>query len=113
MMMRGEAGEEKKVQAQLQREPRPEQEWSKEEKSRTPNVGHGAGACPTSGWEYLDPKGRKQGPFSLEQMMKWHDTGVFKATLPLRCDPNDRFIPLKDLFPHPMVPFLRAPKRPT
>merc|ERR1719436_1411406 len=23
--------------------------------------------CPTTGWEYMDPKGKKQGPFTLEQ----------------------------------------------
>ena len=32
--------------------------------------------------------------------------------LKLRCDPNDRFLPLRELFPHPMVPFHRAPRRP-
>merc|ERR1712217_30909 len=69
--------------------------------------------CPPTGWEYMDPKGNKQGPFKLEQMQKWFEMGAFKAELPMRCCPTDRFVPLRELFPHPMVPFLRAPKRPT
>eukprot|EP00927_Polykrikos_kofoidii_P021459 TRINITY_DN20285_c0_g5_i1.p1 TRINITY_DN20285_c0_g5~~TRINITY_DN20285_c0_g5_i1.p1 ORF type:complete len:728 (+),score=152.14 TRINITY_DN20285_c0_g5_i1:114-2297(+) len=68
--------------------------------------------CPTTGWEYTDPKGNKQGPFTLEQMQSWHKRGLFKPTLLMRCNPEDRFVPLGELFPHPMVPFLRAPKRP-
>jgi len=83
--------------------------------STTRNAGpvHGASKeCPKEGWEYQDPKGRKQGPFTLDQMKSWFDKGAFKGTLPLRCDPMDRFTPLKDLFPHPMVPFQSYPKRP-
>jgi len=83
-------------------------------KSGQPQQMHGSkAACPTSGWEYMDKKGKKQGPFALEQMQKWMAMGAFKGDLPLRCDPNDRFVPLRDLFPHPMVPFHRAPKRPS
>merc|ERR1719198_2411220 len=36
-------------------------------------------ACPVSGWEYLDKKGNKQGPFSLEQMQTWFEMGAFKG----------------------------------
>lgn len=81
--------------------------------SRQPVQGHGEKQpCPATGWEYMDPKGKKQGPFTLDQMQKWFSMGAFKADLPLRCDPSDRFTPLRELFPHPMVPFHRAPKRP-
>ncbi|CAE8593650.1 unnamed protein product, partial [Polarella glacialis] len=89
----------------------------KPEKAEPPAImpvqSHGDKApCPTTGWEYMDPKGNKQGPFTLTQMQKWYNGGSFKPTLPMRCDPQDRFTPLKDMFPHPMVPFHRAPKRP-
>lgn len=110
MMMKGELGGETKSEVQLPRKLL-EDDWPREEKSTQPALGHGAGLCPRTGWEYMDPKGRKQGPFTLEQMTQWHRMGVFKGTLQVRYDPNDRFVPLQELFPHPMVPFLRAPKR--
>lgn len=82
--------------------------------ARRPNNEHGTKApCPTTGWEYMDPKGNKQGPFTLEQMQSWFNMGKLKSSLPLRCNPEDRFVPLGELWPHPMVPFLRAPLRPT
>lgn len=77
------------------------------------NNSHGAKQpCPESGWQYLDPKGNIQGPFSLEKMQKWCSMNVFKPTLKVRCHPEDRFVPLGELFPHPMIPFHSCPKRP-
>jgi translation initiation factor 2A len=119
MMMRGELGggrsgdgQRKDEHVALQKSLEAKEE--KKSASRQPDRNHGdKKPCPTTGWEYLDPKGKKQGPFALEQMVKWYEMGVFKGDLRLRCDPDDRFIPLKELFPHPMVPFHRAPKRPT
>lgn len=82
--------------------------------STQPSRVHGEKApCPATGWQYKDPKGNVQGPFTLEQMQKWFSKGAFKGNLPMRCSPDDRFIPLSELFPHPMIPFHRAPKRPT
>lgn len=68
--------------------------------------------CPATGWEYTDPKGRCQGPFSLAEMQGWHQMGYFRPELPMRCDPSDRFVPFGELFPHPQLPFQSYPKRP-
>lgn len=77
------------------------------------NIGHGdKQPCPSGGWQYRDPKGNVQGPFTLEQMQKWYAAGKIKSHLPMRCDPDDPFVPLGELFPHPMIPFHRAPRRP-
>ena len=39
-------------------------------------------------WFYLDPQGNLQGPFSRVDMLEWHGTGYFAASLMLRrtCD---------------------------
>lgn len=39
-------------------------------------------------WIYLDPQGNLQGPFSRVDMLEWHGSGYFAATLMLRrvCD---------------------------
>jgi len=68
--------------------------------------------CPASGWEYIDPKGRVQGPFSLVEMQGWHSLGYFRPDLPMRCHPADQFIKFAELFPHPQLPFQSYPKRP-
>lgn len=75
--------------------------------------GHGQKLpCPTNNWQYVDPKQNIQGPFTLTEMQTWHQLGYFKPELQMRCDPSDQFIPFKDLFPHPMIPFQSYPKRP-
>jgi hypothetical protein len=72
--------------------------------------GHGINqVCPATGWQYVDKKGRTQGPFSLTEMRQWHEMGYFALDLLLRCDPNDVFSKLADLFPHPMIPFQSYP----
>lgn len=68
--------------------------------------------CPEVGWQYVDPKGNIQGPFSLTEMKAWHGLGYFRPTLQMRCDANDKFLPFGELFPHPLIPFQSYPKRP-
>ncbi|CAK0891660.1 unnamed protein product [Prorocentrum cordatum] len=34
---------------------------------------------PAKGWEYVDPKGKTQGPFTLEQMKKWFNKGDYSS----------------------------------
>eukprot|EP00930_Biecheleria_cincta_P075221 TRINITY_DN62391_c0_g1_i1.p1 TRINITY_DN62391_c0_g1~~TRINITY_DN62391_c0_g1_i1.p1 ORF type:complete len:675 (-),score=71.09 TRINITY_DN62391_c0_g1_i1:56-2080(-) len=67
--------------------------------------------CPEHGWEYLDPAGKVQGPFSLAEMYQWNTKGYFRADLPIRCEPNQRFVALALLFPAPLVPFQSPPRR--
>lgn len=75
--------------------------------------GHGEKLpCPTSGWQYVDPKGNVQGPFTLLEMQQWNTMGYFKPGLRMRCDPDDEFVKFAELFPHPMIPFTSYPKRP-
>lgn len=69
--------------------------------------------CPTTGWQYVDPKKNIQGPFTLLEMQHWNSKGYFRPDLPMRCHPSDPFISFKELFPHPLVPFQSYPKRPT
>mmetsp|Transcript_937 Transcript_937/g.1630 ORF Transcript_937/g.1630 Transcript_937/m.1630 type:complete len:733 (+) Transcript_937:368-2566(+) len=77
-------------------------------------TGHGEKRpCPNTGWQYVDPRQNIQGPFTLLEMQQWHSMGYFRPDLPMRCDPGDRFLPFKDLFPHPLVPFKAYPRRPT
>eukprot|EP00930_Biecheleria_cincta_P082717 TRINITY_DN72389_c0_g1_i1.p1 TRINITY_DN72389_c0_g1~~TRINITY_DN72389_c0_g1_i1.p1 ORF type:complete len:806 (+),score=220.77 TRINITY_DN72389_c0_g1_i1:92-2509(+) len=74
---------------------------------------HGAKMqCPTTGWQYVDPKGQIQGPFTLLEMQQWYYMNYFRPELPMRCSPNDSFVPFSELFPHPLVPFQSYPKRP-
>jgi len=61
--------------------------------------------CPDSGWQYVDPSGKIQGPFPLEKMRLWHRHGFFYPELPMRCNPADAFKPLGDLFPKGSEPF--------
>eukprot|EP00928_Gymnodinium_smaydae_P057874 TRINITY_DN4109_c1_g2_i1.p1 TRINITY_DN4109_c1_g2~~TRINITY_DN4109_c1_g2_i1.p1 ORF type:complete len:718 (+),score=107.98 TRINITY_DN4109_c1_g2_i1:125-2155(+) len=120
-MMRGEVDGASSIEARKQASAQeihtsaPRRGTPLEEPRRTAPPTHSHGdkvPCPENGWEYKDPKGRTHGPFTLEQMQKWHTTGAFKPQLPMRCHPDDPFIPLAELFPHPMVPFHRAPRRP-
>jgi len=67
--------------------------------------------CPVSGWQYVDPKGNIQGPFSLLEMQLWNNMGYFHSELPMRCDSNDPFVDFNKLFPPPLVPFESYPRR--
>ena len=65
-------------------------------------------ALPENGWQYLDPDGNVQGPFSLEMMRDWSTKGYLQQHLPMRFDPNDDFIQLRELFPVGTVPFVTS-----
>lgn len=69
------------------------------------NQGRQLAACPENGWEYIDPSGTVRGPFELAKMRLWHQHGFFFPHLPMRCTPEDGFVPFKDLFPAPAEPF--------
>lgn len=62
--------------------------------------------CPASGWQYVDPSGKIQGPFELEKMRIWHQHNFFYADLPMRSDPVDAFLPFSKLFPAGEQPFV-------
>lgn len=68
--------------------------------------------CLADGWEYVDPRRKVQGPFSLTEMRHWNSKGYFRPELLMRCASTDKFIPFSDLFPQPRVPFVSAPLRP-
>jgi len=81
-------------------------------------AGHHAGAdkrgppCPQAGWQYVDPKGNVQGPFTLLEMQLWNSMGYFRPDLPMRCDQNDSFLELQKMFPPGTEPFVSYPRRP-
>lgn len=75
--------------------------------------GHGTKLpCPTTGWQYVDPKQKIQGPFTLLEMQQWNSMGYFRPDLPMRCDTSDAFVPFAELYPHPLIPFQSYPNRP-
>lgn len=61
--------------------------------------------CPSSGWQYVDPSGRIQGPFSLEKMRLWYQHGYFYPNLPMRCSAADQFVAFSELWPPGIPPF--------
>merc|ERR1711879_1020372 len=65
--------------------------------------------CPQTGWQYVDPKGNIQGPFTLVEMNLWNSIGYFRPDLPMRCDPGDAFVEINKLFPPPSIPFESYP----
>lgn len=64
-------------------------------------------------WEYLDPKGKKQGPFTASRMAVWYEHGMLPQDLGVRFAPSMPFVPIRELFKPPAVPFRSAPQRPT
>lgn len=65
----------------------------------------GPARCPETGWQYVDPSGKIQGPFGLDKMRLWHRHGFFYPDLPMRCDLEDNFVPFAELFPEGAEPF--------
>lgn len=61
--------------------------------------------CPESGWQYVDPTGKIQGPFHLEKMRLWHRHRFFYPELQMRCDPADAFKPFVEIWPDGAEPF--------
>eukprot|EP00745_Piridium_sociabile_P017761 TRINITY_DN26545_c1_g2_i1.p3 TRINITY_DN26545_c1_g2~~TRINITY_DN26545_c1_g2_i1.p3 ORF type:complete len:108 (+),score=6.96 TRINITY_DN26545_c1_g2_i1:446-769(+) len=50
-------------------------------------------------WEYIDPKQKTQGLFTMSEMKIWSDHGYFKDSLPVRCCRGDPFLEIKRLYP--------------
>lgn len=61
--------------------------------------------CPGTGWQYIDPAGKIQGPFGLEKMRLWQQHGFFYPDLPMRCNDADMFLAFKHLWPAGLLPF--------
>lgn len=90
-----------------------QQQQQQQQRAAAEMQSHGAKMqCPTNGWQYVDPKGQIQGPFTLLEMQQWYYMNYFRPELPMRCCPTDSFVEFSSLFPHPSVPFQSYPKRP-
>mmetsp|Transcript_12117 Transcript_12117/g.26430 ORF Transcript_12117/g.26430 Transcript_12117/m.26430 type:complete len:108 (+) Transcript_12117:184-507(+) len=90
-----------------------QQQQQAQQQQQQGGINHGPKrAPPQGGWEYVDPKGNIQGPFSLSEMQQWNQMGYFRPDLPMRCDKNDKFVPFATLWKHPLVPFQSYPNRP-
>eukprot|EP01054_Gregarina_sp_Poly1_P011523 Gregarina_sp_Poly_1__11522@NODE_99_length_14464_cov_198_334653_g86_i0_p1_GENE_NODE_99_length_14464_cov_198_334653_g86_i0NODE_99_length_14464_cov_198_334653_g86_i0_p1_ORF_typecomplete_len1341_score208_48eIF2A/PF08662_11/0_00011eIF2A/PF08662_11/1_5e36GYF/PF02213_16/6_9e15ANAPC4_WD40/PF12894_7/0_039ANAPC4_WD40/PF12894_7/1_6e03ANAPC4_WD40/PF12894_7/1e04ANAPC4_WD40/PF12894_7/0_69ANAPC4_WD40/PF12894_7/0_88WD40/PF00400_32/8_7e03WD40/PF00400_32/2_3e02WD40/PF00400_32/8e03WD40/PF00400_32/1_5e04WD40/PF0040 len=50
-------------------------------------------------WQYVDPKGNVQGPFSRKEMRAWWEKGYFAGDLPVRCNVSEEFVTLQEMFP--------------
>eukprot|EP00931_Biecheleriopsis_adriatica_P066770 TRINITY_DN4104_c0_g1_i1.p1 TRINITY_DN4104_c0_g1~~TRINITY_DN4104_c0_g1_i1.p1 ORF type:complete len:706 (-),score=138.05 TRINITY_DN4104_c0_g1_i1:327-2360(-) len=61
-------------------------------------------------WEYLDPKAIKRGPFSTSRMAEWYEHDMLPNELGVRFSSAQAFIPIRELFPPPLVPFRSRPK---
>merc|ERR1712039_719431 len=78
---------------------------------RAPAAAAAAAKCPPTGWQYVDPKGNIQGPFTLLEMQLWNSMGYFRPDLKMRWDPADQFVEFNRLFPPPLEPFVSYPRR--
>jgi hypothetical protein len=63
-------------------------------------------------WQYTDPQGQIQGPFSQDNMRQWHEAGYFNADLPIRLRHWQRFHPFQTVFPDFKGAFLNIPQEP-
>jgi len=61
-------------------------------------------------WEYMDPKSIKRGPFSTFRMALWYDKDMLPPDLGVRHTPNMPFIPIRELFHPPLIPFRSRPR---
>ena len=67
---------------------------------------------PTLQWLYIDNSGKRQGPFSTEQMAAWQQGGYLQPDLPIAFFTDrqpTQFTPMKALFPSSTKPFVDAP----
>jgi hypothetical protein len=72
-------------------------------------------STPALQWLYIDNSGKRQGPFSSEQMAAWQQGGYLQPDLPLAFFTDSQptqFTPMKLLFPSSR-PFVDAPLAPT
>ncbi|KEG00283.1 conserved Plasmodium protein, unknown function [Plasmodium vinckei vinckei] len=57
-------------------------------------------------WQYKDPSGNIQGPFSSELMFFWWYSNYFPHDLPVRFSQNMQWFNFNDLFPQGTMPFV-------
>ncbi|CAD2095108.1 hypothetical protein YYG_04736 [Plasmodium vinckei petteri] len=57
-------------------------------------------------WQYKDPSGNIQGPFSSELMFFWWYSNYFPHDLPVRFNQNMQWFNFNDLFPQGTMPFV-------
>eukprot|EP00746_Dinoflagellata_sp_MGD_P000359 gnl/MRDRNA2_/MRDRNA2_100646_c0_seq1.p1 gnl/MRDRNA2_/MRDRNA2_100646_c0~~gnl/MRDRNA2_/MRDRNA2_100646_c0_seq1.p1 ORF type:complete len:320 (+),score=72.71 gnl/MRDRNA2_/MRDRNA2_100646_c0_seq1:238-1197(+) len=69
-------------------------------------------ASPSGSWWYKDVDGEVQGPFSTLCMKHWRSTGYLPDNLEIKYEANASFVPLRELFPAPAVPFQSPPTPP-
>ncbi|KAL6780495.1 hypothetical protein ACKKBF_B12905 [Auxenochlorella protothecoides x Auxenochlorella symbiontica] len=61
-------------------------------------------------WEYQDPRGEIQGPFTVPEMLEWHEAGFFPMDLKLRpAGSGGAFQLLKDVLPRWQNPTPKPP----
>lgn len=61
-------------------------------------------------WEYLDPKSVKHGPFSGTRMAVWYEHNMLPEDLGVRHVSTMPFLPIKELFHPPLLPFKSRPR---
>lgn len=61
-------------------------------------------------WEYLDPKAVKRGPFSGKRMAQWYEHQMLPEDLGIRHSSAMPFVPIKELFHPPLIPFKTRPR---
>lgn len=69
-------------------------------------------ASQSENWWYKDSEGVVRGPFSTLCMKNWRSTGYLPDDLEIKCAVNASFVPLRELFPAPAVPFQSPPTPP-
>jgi hypothetical protein len=57
-------------------------------------------------WIYRDPHGTTQGPFEMNAMRRWLESGYFKENLPIKMTRWSAFHPLGVVYPNPESAFL-------
>lgn len=60
-------------------------------------------------WEYLDPKAVKRGPFTRAMMIAWFERNFLPEDLSVRHSPLMPYVPIKELFHPPLLPFRSRP----
>mmetsp|Transcript_38365 Transcript_38365/g.90166 ORF Transcript_38365/g.90166 Transcript_38365/m.90166 type:complete len:743 (+) Transcript_38365:91-2319(+) len=77
--------------------------------SRGGGGGHVAADEAACEWQYLDTKGRVQGPFSTTQMRLWYKYEMLPDHLQLRRTSDSGFATIAEYFPAPREPFQSPP----
>lgn len=62
-------------------------------------------------WQYKDPSGGIQGPFTSRQMFEWWEKNFFPPKLLVRYSVNMPWTSYRVLYPEPVTPFLSPPNR--